>query len=444
MDTYELNLDGLVGPTHNYAGLAHGNLASQSHGGRVSNPRAAALEGLQKMKYLSDLGLQQAVYPPHERPDIIILRRLGFHGSDKDILTRASKEAPDPLSACASASCMWMANAATISPGADTADGQTHITPANLITQFHRSIEPPTTARLLKTIFPQSAGFVHHDPLPAHARFGDEGAANHTRLCKTYGESGIEIFAYGRNQQTKTERFPARQTLEASTAIARHHTLNPERTVFVQQNSKAIDAGVFHNDVIAVGNGPVLLYHTDAFFEGPKAIDQIRRTCITCWGEPPILIEVTDITLEDAVKSYLFNSQLVTLPDNTMALITPAECRENPRVNAFLTHLPERDTPIRSVHHVHVRQSMQNGGGPACLRLRVVLTQAELDRIHPGVLFTDTLHNKLADWIKHHYRDRLAPDDLSDPNLLTESRAALDELTQILNLGSVYPFQRTA
>ncbi|MDX2347040.1 MAG: N-succinylarginine dihydrolase, partial [Legionella sp.] len=28
---YELNLDGLVGPTHHYAGLAYGNTASLAH-----------------------------------------------------------------------------------------------------------------------------------------------------------------------------------------------------------------------------------------------------------------------------------------------------------------------------------------------------------------------------------------------------------------------------
>jgi len=31
---------------------------------------------------------------------------------------------------------------------------------------------------------------------------------------------------------------------------------------------------------------------------------------------------------------------------------------------------------------------------------------------------------------------------LRDPQLLIESRTALDELTQILKIGSVYPFQQ--
>ncbi len=40
------------------------------------------------------------------------------------------------------------------------------------------------------------------------------------------------------------------------------------------------------------------------------------------------------------------------------------------------------------------------------------------------------------------YRDRLAESDLADPKLIGESRTALDELTRILQLGNVYPFQR--
>ena len=34
-------------------------------------------------------------------------------------------------------------------------------------------------------------------------------------------------------------------------------------------------------------------------------------------------------------------------------------------------------------------------------------------------------------------------DDLADPKLLEESRAALDELTKLLQIGSVYEFQRS-
>jgi succinylarginine dihydrolase len=124
-----------------------------------------------------------------------------------------------------------------------------------------------------------------------------------------------------------------------------------------------------------------------------------------------------------------------------MALIAPVESRDNPRTRKFLDDLLNQSTPIRRVHFVDVRQSMNNGGGPACLRLRVQLSDRERSLINPGVFFTDALHESLKSWINRHYRDRLTPSDLADPNLLEESRRALDELTGILKLGSVYPFQ---
>ena len=265
----EVNFDGLIGPTHNYAGLSRGNLASQQHRMMVSNPQEAALQGLAKMKFLADLGLKQAVLPPQERPDLQTLRRLGFSGTDGQILDRARREAPMLLAACSSASAMWTANAATVSPGADTADRRVHFTPANLVSQFHRSLEPPTTGAVLRAIFPDEAKFAHHGPLPAAPQLGDEGAANHTRLCAAHGQGGIELFVFGRSGFDSAEqgprRFPARQTREASEAIARLHQLDPARTVFIRQNPAAIDAGAFHNDVVAVANENVLLYHADAF-----------------------------------------------------------------------------------------------------------------------------------------------------------------------------------
>ncbi len=444
MRATEINFDGIPGPTHNYAGLSIGNLASQAHTNAPSNPRQAALEGLAKMKFLADLGIPQAVLPPHERPDIQALRRLGFAGSDTQILEAASRH-PTILASCGSASAMWAANAATISPSADTTDHRVHITPANLPTQFHRSLESPTTAAILKAIFKDESTFAHHAPLPASTHFGDEGAANHTRLCSSHDRQGLEVFVFGRrafDHNASPGHFPARQTLEASEAITRLHQLDPKNTLFLQQNPAAIQAGAFHNDVVAVGNLNVLLYHTAAFADPVNANQQIRD-----WfgksGSSPYLIEVSDslIPLADAVSTYLFNSQLVQLPDQTMALIAPAESRDNPRTRDFLESLPKQNTPIQQIHYVDVRQSMNNGGGPACLRLRVVLTERERSLTNPAVFLTDALYTSLKTWIERHYRDRLTPPDLADPKLLDESRRALDELTRMLNLGPIYPFQ---
>ena len=435
---YEVNFDGIVGPTHNYAGLSYGNLASQKHGLTVSSPRRAALQGLAKMKFLADLGLKQAVLPPQQRPDLVTLRRAGFGGSDADVIRAAHREDPRLLAACYSASSMWAANAATVSPGADTRDGRVHFTPANLVTQFHRSIEARATAATLKGIFGAESLFAHHDPLPDGSYFADEGAANHTRLCAAYDGPGVEIFVYGRSASggPTPGSFPARQTREASAAIARLHGLAPARTIFARQSPAAIDAGVFHNDVVAVGNQNVLFYHAAAFADSTHVIDEIRRGFEATCGTQLFLIEVSEeqVPLAEAVQTYLFNSQLVTLPDGTMSLIAPIECERNPRTSAYVKHLLSSGTPIRSAHFLDVRQSMNNGGGPACLRLRVVLTQDQLSRMHQGIVLTSSLYQRLIAWVERHYREVLHPKDLADPKLAEESRAAIVELGDILGL----------
>jgi succinylarginine dihydrolase len=443
---YEVNFDGIVGPTHNYAGLSFGNIASQKHRQSTSNPREAALQGLTKMKYLADLGLKQGVLPPQERPNIQMLRQVGFGGSDADVLAKAGKEDSRLLAAAYSASSMWAANAATVAPSADTADRRVHFTPANLVTQFHRSLEPPATSAILKAIFSDESAFAHHMPLPSAMYFGDEGAANHTRLCESYDAPGLEMFVYGRmgsDTGLRPSIFPARQTREASTAIGRLHQLAPPATMFIQQNPLAIDAGVFHNDVVSVGNQNVLLYHAAAYADSSSVIEEIRRKFAALSTAPLYLVEVPEnrISLADAIQTYMFNSELVSLPDAGMALIAPIECQEHAGVHQFLQELVAADNPIRSVYYLDVRQSMRNGGGPACLRLRVVLSERELSLTHPGVLLTAALYDRLILWVKRHYREELRPEDLVDPHLAEESRAAIDELSRILNLGSIFAFQ---
>src|SRR5688500_13214854 len=115
MTAYEVNFDGLVGLTHNYGGLAVGNIAAAENALTDSNPREAALQGLAKMKYLADLGVRQGVLPPQERPTLGILRKLGFRGDDISVIGKAARAAPGLLRACCSASSMWVANAATVS-----------------------------------------------------------------------------------------------------------------------------------------------------------------------------------------------------------------------------------------------------------------------------------------------------------------------------------------
>jgi succinylarginine dihydrolase len=440
MSAVEVNFDGLVGPTHNYSGLAAGNLASSRNRDQISNPRAAALQGLAKMKRLHDLGLLQGILPPQPRPEPELLRRLGFTGTDLQVLSRAAIEAPWLLSACCSASAMWTANAATVSPAADTADGRVHFTPANLVSQLHRSMEAVVTEHILQQVFHNKQFFCVHNALPSTTALGDEGAANHNRLCTNYSNTGVALFVYGRSrQQPGPQRFPARQTLEASQAVARQHGLDPARVIYAQQQPDAIDAGVFHNDVIAVANRNLLFCHESAFVNQPQVLDQLDHALN---GELNLIqVSEQDVTLQAAVQSYLFNSQLLTLSGGHTLLLVPQECRENEQVWQYLQALLKAHRGIDAVEVIDLRQSMRNGGGPACLRLRVVLEPKALAACHQGVLFSDQLYAQLIDWVERHYRDRLAPSELADPALLDESRAALDELTRILQLGSLYPFQ---
>lgn len=450
MNSYEVNFDGLIGPTHNYGGLSHGNIASANNARRISQPRKAALQGIEKMQYLRSLGLQQGVLLPQQRPHLPTLRKLGFSGSDKNIIESASNSAPELLAQCYSASSMWAANACTVSPSADSLDGKMHFTAANLSSMFHRSIEHQTTTRLLKAIFADDRYFTHHDALIAGAHFGDEGAANHNRFTHDYAQAGIQLFVFGRyafkKNELTTAKFPSRQTYEASSAISRLHQLQSDRVVFAQQSPKIIDAGAFHNDVVSVSNRNTFFMHEEAFVDKASMQNELLtkfRKLEPSYDDELYFIEVPTerVSLEAAVKSYLFNSQLVQL-DEGMALILPEESRENQEVYAYLQWLETQDTPIKSINFVDVRQSMQNGGGPACLRLRVALNHQQLSALNARFLMSDDLFSVLGAWINKHYRDELRPDDLRDPNLASESFAALDELTQIFELGSFYEFQR--
>ncbi len=441
MDGREFNFDGLIGPTHNYAGLSYGNVASAAHQNQASQPRAAALQGLQKMRLLAGKGIGQCLLPPLRRPRIELLRQLGFGGKqDSDVVESAYRVAPQLVATCYSAASMWTANAATVSPAADCGDRRMHLTPANLSATLHRSIEATSTRKILQAIFHAEDSFVIHDPLPGAVALSDEGAANQTRLCADHGGPGIEVFVYGSIPHSPNSpaprRFPARQTLHASQAVARKHELDPDQVLFWQQNPEAIDAGVFHNDVISVGNQNMLLCHEMAFVNQVQCLRQAREVFQDRFGAPLQVLEFSDqeLPLADAVRSYLFNSQLVTRPDGKMSLICPVECDEIKTARHCTQRILEEDNPVAEISFMNLRQSMNNGGGPACLRLRVVLSAAEQAKIHQGIVLTSDLADRLEAWVSTHYREELRPDDLRDPNLIDESYAAIEALAGILNL----------
>jgi succinylarginine dihydrolase len=437
----EVQFDGLVGPTHNYAGLSPGNLASATNEGHPANPRRAAREGLAKMRFVRDLGVVQAVLPPQPRPSLSALRRLGFRGADEDVLAAAGAGDGFYLRVCSSASAMWTANAATVSPSRDTADGRVHLTPANLQHMFHRSLEAAATTRVLRAIFADAARFAVHKPLPGGGQFADEGAANHTRLATSRGV--LHLFAWGRQAWgtgVAPRRHPARQTREASEAVARLHGLDPSRCLFWQQSPGGIDAGAFHTDVLAVGNESFFMFHEHAFLD-PDGLERDLRRAL---GDELRIMRASEAALPvaRAVSAYPFNSQVLTVGDGTMAVLAPADARKDPPSRAFLESLVTARGPVRAVHFIDVRQSMRNGGGPACLRLRVPLTSEETGALGARVVLDDPLYEALCAWVDRHYRDHLIPGDLADRELARECLRALDELTQLLGLGGVYDFQR--
>lgn len=439
----EYNFDGLVGPTHNFAGLSPGNLASTSHAGEVSNPRSAALQGLAKMRFVASLGVGQAVLPPGPRPDVDALRRLGFRGSDAAVLARAAEGDGQLLRLCSSASTMWTANAATVAPSCDAEDGRVHLTPANLSSMFHRALEAPVTTAVLRRIFADPRRFVVHDPLPAGRHFADEGAANHTRLTTKKG--ALHLFAWGRTtwgDAAAPGRFPARQTREASAALARLHALPDSSALLWQQAPAGIDAGAFHTDVLAVGNERFLMLHESAFVDHQALLDLLAARLGADFSY--CLAGASGLPVADAVSAYPFNSQLLTLPAGGMAIVAPRESERNAATRRFLERVVAEDNPVEAAHYIDVNESMNNGGGPACLRLRVPLTDDERNAVGARVFLDDALFDDLGAWIKRHYRDRLRVEDLADPALLGEVRTALDELTRILQLGPVYGFQQSA
>ncbi|PZO69708.1 MAG: succinylarginine dihydrolase [Pelagerythrobacter marensis] len=366
-------------PSHNYAGLSLGNLAATSHAGDVSYPRAAALQGLAKMEANRALGLAQGFFVPLPRPNDALLVQLG-----------ADERAERALRAAAwSASAMWTANAATVSPAPDTGDGRCHLTPANLVTMLHRGQEWPDTMRQLALAFADERHFVLHAPVPPS--FGDEGAANHMRLTEAHDDPGIEVFVFGRSGG----RFPARQHEQASRAVARLHRLDRARTVFLEQNPEAIAAGAFHNDVVAVANGRVLFTHERAFADQQGAYAAIRAVF------PALeVVEVADseVSLAEAIRTYLFNAQLLTM-------------------------IP-----------VDVRQSMANGGGPACLRLRVVADPRTVD---PRFLLDDAKAQRIGNVLDEHWPETIAPGEIGDPHLARRVRAARLSLLNALDLKTL-------
>ncbi len=426
----ELNLDGLVGPSHNYAGLSLGNIAATRNAGGVSAPRKAALQGLAKMRLLVELGVPQGLLLPHRRPNTRFLRGMGFEGDDARVLADCAREDPQLLAAAFSASAMWTANAATVSPAADTADGRTHFTVANLVTMPHRSHEWPETHAQLKLAFADERHFAVHRPVAPG--FGDEGAANHMRFCSGHESAGLEAFVYGLNRGGE---FPARQHVRSSQAVARSHGVR--HALFIAQADRAIQAGAFHNDVVAVANEHVLFAHEEAFEDRAGTLSMLAdRVPGFCLVEAPS----ADVPLADAIASYVFNAALVSVGGGEMALICPKEAEETPSVGRWLQRVRQDPAnPISQLHVLDLRESMKNGGGPACLRLRVALSDAALACVDPRFLVDAAKIDRLERLVEQWWPEAIAPADLGNAALWRQCHAAQDALLAELKIGAPEP-----
>lgn len=435
---YYVNFDGLIGPSHNFAGLASGNLASAQSAHHTAHPRDAALQGLEKMRQLQQLGLPQGIIPPLPRPDLNFLSRVGFQGSDQAKIQQAS-HCQTLLMSVFSASNMWVANAATVSSSRHSQQAKVQLTPANLCSQLHRSIETPLTQALLLQIFDNSDFFTHHPPLPSQWQLADEGAANVMTLETE--QRHISIFVYGRDDNYRKSSkgdFEPRQSKLASQSVARLHQLKSSETLFVKQRDDAIQAGVFHNDVIAVSQGNTLFYHQEAFVDSQHVMAQIRQ-----FFAPEkvhlIAVDSSEVSLKHAVASYLFNSQLVPLEDGSKALICPLQCQQTQCVNQYLARLIQaKDNPISKVIFVDLLQSMKNGGGPACLRLSLQLTQAEMASIKPVFWLTDERYHALTKLIQDCYPVQIRPQDLTEASLLRQLKVAYSAIGNAFNLAPFY------
>ena len=435
----EINFDGLIGPTHNYGGLSEGNFASKKHHNQTSNPKAAALQGLEKMRLIMEQGLPQGFFLPHERPNLEMLRMLGFAGTDEEVFNQAGKRSPSLLKNVYSASSMWAANAATFSPSIDSYDKNIHITPANLNSMFHRSIEPEFTEKQLEMIFGLIAKV--HGPVRHIAGCGDEGAANHLRVTAQHLKPGFQIFIYGNSAFVNEENIIARQAEEVSKAVATQHQLDPDRTLYLRQNNAAIDSGSFHNDIVSLANEEIFIFHQEAFADRLEVERVLHHLKDHVKGFQFLEIKSEDISLEDLVSSYLLNSQLITVENNEMLMLLPEEVQDHSNCMIWLDEI-KSSSPIKHIEFVDIRQSMMNGGGPACLRFKTVVNDEEFSQVNDKFLLTSQKLMDLRALINKYYRDKLNPKDLFDIELMNESYLFLDELTQLLDLGSIYSFQK--
>jgi succinylarginine dihydrolase len=377
----EINFDGIPGPTHNYAGLARGNLAAQRNALLRPIRAKRRCRAWPRCARSRPRGIPQAVLPPHERPYLPALRALGFDGSDADALARAARDAPALLSACSSAAAMWVANAATVSPSGDTADGLVHFTPANLVANFHRSLEAPTTTRVLRAIFAEPAHFVVHDPLPAAPQFGDEGAANHTRFASAAG--GVEFFVFGRTDSAAALRrrdFPrgrrARRRRRSRGVMASCPRASSMRSRIPPPSTPACSTTTSSRSAQAMSCSAT----SARIVEQPRVLDALARAVgpRSCRSSSRSASSPSRRRRDLPVQQPADRARRRPLPARRAA-----EASEHAASPCGAR--PSRRAGLADRRSAHVRPAPEHAQWrrPACLRLRVALTDVERAAIAP-------------------------------------------------------------
>ncbi len=419
----EIIFIGIPGPTHHYGGLSVDNIACGISHGDISHPAQAALQAIALAGLLLKLGITVAIMPPQLRPHLPLLRKAldGDEAAvdDAQLIAQAVIKAPRLLEIASSSSAMWLANAATVTQPEDSSDGLLHITIANLYSNLHRRIEADEHYRIIKKIFANVPRVAVHKPLAGEDDLRDEGAANHMRLAPSHDSAGLNIFVYGTDDNPRDPQN-ARQTLAASQAIIASHKLFDNAAICLKQSPEAIENGVFHNDVIAVANENFLLVHEDSYSLGAADINHIAE----CYAERTgfaanlRIIKRNELTLEEAVASYFFNSQLLTLSDGGMALIAPQETKElhNEKSWRLLQSLvDDKANPITQLHSIDLKQSMKNGGGPACLRLRVPVDEEQLAalRLATKVVVDEEILQQMEKIIRKYYPQKLTASEIN-------------------------------
>lgn len=469
--TIEINVDSLVGPTHHYSGMGVGNVASMEHRYRPSSPKRAAMEGLNKAWLVAQTGVPQFLLPPLRRPRLDVLARYGFSGTVQDQLDAAFREDNSLISSVYSSSFMWAANAATVTAASDSSDGKMHMTIANLSSSLHRAIEADERYRQLVWFFQHLRDEVMvHPALPGCVPLRDEGAANHMRLSAAGSTAGFNVFVHGDapdgilpednslNGDLQRMRFMPRHTLAASRMIQRHHRLDSRSTFHLQQHPCAISAGVFHNDVIATSHQNLMIHHEMAFTANwLETVAELQESFRLVTGIELIRVMVreSDLSLQDAVRSYLFNSQLIgpssvpvtedgnnrraEIPDSQlprMLILSPQQCREIPAAERLINRwIDDPTNPIDQVVYVDLRQSMAGGGGPACLRLRLPVDPAWISKLPNTCRLDDTLYSLLMETIDRYYPEQLTIDSLASQEFAKQSWNAGLEISKVMEAG---------